>query len=71
MKPNENIRLLAINGIEPSVQNIRNSSYPFTVDVYAVTAGSVNENTEKLIEWILSEQGQGFIESSGYVRVGN
>jgi phosphate transport system substrate-binding protein len=68
MKPNEDIKLLAINGIEPSVENIRNGAYPFTVDVYAVTAGSSNENTPKLIQWILSEQGQGFIETCGYVR---
>ena len=68
MKPNENIKLLAINGIEPTVENIRNGSYPFTVDIYAVTADSTNENTRKLIEWILSEQGQNFIEICGYVR---
>lgn len=66
MKPNSNIKLLAINGIEPTAENIRNASYPFTVDVYAVTAGSENENTEKLIQWILSEQGQKFIETCGY-----
>jgi phosphate transport system substrate-binding protein len=68
MKLNENIKLLAINGIAPSVENIRNGSYPFTVDVYAVTAGSSNANTPKLIQWILSEQGQDFITQCGYVR---
>jgi phosphate transport system substrate-binding protein len=69
MSPNENIRLLDINGITPSVENIQNGSYPFTVDVYAVTAGSTNENTQKLIQWILSDQGQGLIEACGYVRL--
>ncbi|MDR0290252.1 MAG: substrate-binding domain-containing protein [Treponema sp.] len=69
MKPNTQIKLLAVNGIAPSVENIQNGSYPFTVNVYAVTAGSTNENTQKLIQWILSEQGQGFIEKCGYVRV--
>ena len=68
MKPNDNIKLLAVGGIEPTVENIRNGTYPFTIDVYAVTAGSTNGNTEKLIQWILSEQGQGFIEQCGYVR---
>jgi phosphate transport system substrate-binding protein len=68
MKPNANIKLLAINGIEPSFENVRNGSYPFTVDVYAVTAGSSNENSPKLIRWILSEQGQNFITQCGYVR---
>jgi len=68
MNPNDNIKLLAINGVEPTVENIRNGTYPFTVDVYAVTAGSSNENVEKLMQWILSEQGQNFIEICGYVR---
>ncbi|MDR0221898.1 MAG: substrate-binding domain-containing protein [Lachnospiraceae bacterium] len=68
MKPNENIKLLAINGIEPTIETIRTGTYPFTVEVYAVTAGSTNENTEKLLKWVLSEQGQNFIEICGYVR---
>jgi phosphate transport system substrate-binding protein len=68
MNPNSNIKLLSIDGIPPTVDNIRTREYPFTVDVYAVTAGSANVNTEKLIQWIISEQGQGFIEKCGYVR---
>ena len=68
MSPNDNIKLLAVNGIEPTPENIRSGVYPFTVDVYAVTAGSGNANTEKLINWILSEQGQKLIELCGYVR---
>ena len=68
MKPNDSIKLLAINEIEPSTDNIRNGIYPFTIDVYAVTAGSANENTQTLIQWILSEQGQRLIEICGYVQ---
>ena len=68
MKPNDNIKLLAIDEVSPTIENIRNGTYPFTVDVYAVTTNSTNENTEKLIQWILSEQGQNFIEDSGYVK---
>lgn len=69
MKSNSNIKLLAIDGIEPTVENIRNGTYPFTVDVYAVTSGSTNKNTQLLIDWILSAQGQAFIEKIGYVGV--
>jgi phosphate transport system substrate-binding protein len=68
MKPNPDIKLIAIDGIEPSPENIRNGSYPFTVDVYAVTAGTKNENVPRLINWILSAQGQDLIEQCGYVR---
>jgi phosphate transport system substrate-binding protein len=68
MKPNNDIKILKINGIAPSTPNIREKKYPFTVDVYAVTAGSKNPNTNRLIQWILTEQGQQFIETCGYIR---
>ena len=69
MAPSDNIKLLGINGIDPSIENIRNGTYPFTIDVYAVTVGQISENTEKLLDWILSDQGQRFIETCGYVRI--
>ncbi len=68
MKSNDKIKLIAIDGIEPTIENIQNGTYPFTIEVYAVTAGSTNENTQILIDWITSEQGQGFIEKCGYVK---
>ncbi|MCL1858073.1 MAG: substrate-binding domain-containing protein [Oscillospiraceae bacterium] len=71
MRSNDNIKLLAIDGTEPTVENIRNGAYAFTVDVYAVTAGPQSKNTAMLINWILSEQGQNFIETCGYVRRGD
>ena len=69
MRPHEDIRLLAIDGIEPTPENIQNGMYPFTINVYAVTAGTQNENAHRLIEWILSEQGQAFIELCGIVPI--
>jgi len=68
MKPNENIRLLSIDDMAPTIENIRTGDYPFTVDVYAVTAGPISDNAKQLIDWILSEHGQAFIELCGYVR---
>lgn len=68
MMPNDNIKLLSINGIKPTIENIRNGTYPFTIDTYAVTAGTANENVTRLIDWIISEQGQNFIEECGYVQ---
>ncbi len=67
MYSSNNIKILAINGIMPTVENIKNGSYPFIIDVYAVTAGTKNENSQKIIDWILSKQGQRFIEECGYV----
>ena len=66
MYPNPNAKLLKIDGVEPSVENIKNGSYPFTVNFYAVTNGQPQGNTKKLIDWILSPQGQKLIEKCGY-----
>ena len=39
--------------------------------VYAVTcAGNDNPNVKKLLDWILSEEGQYIIEETGYVGLG-
>jgi len=67
---NPDIKMIAINGIAPTVENIRTGSYPFIAPVYAVTyEGNPNENVHKLIEWILSDEGQYIIEESGYVGI--
>jgi phosphate transport system substrate-binding protein len=62
-------KLLAIDGIAPSDENIRNGTYPFTVNVYAVTAGTSNQHVQDLIDWMLSPQGQELVEKTGYVGV--
>jgi len=69
MHPNDDINILAINGVEPTIYNIQSGAYPFIINVYAVTAGSTNENVDILIEWILSDQGQMFIELCGIVPI--
>ncbi|MFS0558681.1 PstS family phosphate ABC transporter substrate-binding protein [Brevibacillus sp. 179-C9.3 HS] len=69
MVRNGNIRLLAIDGVTPNKETIKNRAYPFAAEFYAVTAGTDNPNTAKLIEWILSPQGQQLVEKTGYIPV--
>lgn len=69
MKTDRQVKLLKINGVEPTVENIRNGSYPFVIHSYAVTAGSENPNVERLIDWMTSPQGQELVEKTGYVGV--
>lgn len=66
MYTNPDTKLLSINGIEPSIENIQNGSYPFVANFYAVTNGEPEGNTKLLIDWILSPQGQEIIEKTGY-----
>ena len=66
MVKNNQIKLLKINGIEPSLENIENGTYPIAGNFYAVTRSNPSENTLKLLEWIQSEEGQKLIEKTGY-----
>lgn len=69
MVKNKEIKLLPIDGIVPSTENIRNGTYPIASEFYAVTAGTDNPNVQKLLDWILSPQGQALVEKAGYVSV--
>jgi phosphate transport system substrate-binding protein len=61
------IKFLAIEGVAPTKENIRNKSYPFTVDVFIATADTKNPHVQELIDWTLSPEGQALIEKIGYV----
>ncbi|WP_252504667.1 PstS family phosphate ABC transporter substrate-binding protein [Sporosarcina sp. Marseille-Q4943] len=69
MVKNNKIRLLAVNGVEPTVDTIRSGEYPITNEFYAITAGSDNPHVEAFIEWILSDEGQEIIKKTGYVPI--
>ena len=75
MVRNGDIRLLALDGVEPTKETIRDSTYPISSYFYAVTAAPVgkpapeerNETMAAFLNWILSPQGQTLVEETGYV----
>lgn len=69
MMENKDVKILKIDGIYPSTENIENGTYPLTSYFYAVTAGSKNPNIEKVIDWMLSEEGQEIIKKAGYTPI--
>ena len=77
MVENEQIRLLALNGVLPTKETIRSGEYPISSNFYAVTASPMgqpapeetNAELRAFLDWILSEQGQEIIEKTGYVGV--
>lgn len=75
MDGSDGIKLLAMNGVEPTRETIRDGSYPITSTFYAVTAAPIGQPAPEegdrglraLLDWILSPQGQQIIEEAGYV----
>ena len=63
------IKTLAVNGIAPNKNSIKNKTYPFVANVYVSIRSDTNTNsmTYKLYEWLQSESGKNAIAESGYV----
>lgn len=69
---NPDIKMISIDGAAPTSENIRNGSYPILTPIYAVTyKENQNGNIDKLLEWILSDEGQYIINETGYVGIKN
>ena len=67
---NDGVKMLSLNGVYPSADNIRNRTYPIIAEFYAIyRSDNDNPNIPILIDWILSDEGQNLIERCGYVRI--
>lgn len=70
MVGNEGVKMISVDGVYPSSENIKNRSYPIITEFYAIyRSDNENENIPLLIDWLLSEEGQELIEKTGYVRI--
>jgi len=63
------IKLLGVNGIEPSAETIASGQYPYLNSFYAVIrqdepAGSA---THKLFDWLTGAEGKKAVQDAGYV----
>lgn len=67
---NDTVKMISLNGIYPSAENIQNRTYPIVTQFYAIyRKDNDNPNIPILIEWLLSDEGQRLIEETGYVRI--
>lgn len=67
---NSKVKAISVNGVEPTKENIRNKTYPISVEFYAVyRKDNKNPNIQKVIDFLLSEEGQKIIDETGYVKI--
>ena len=64
----ENLKFLAVDGVEPSIDNLSDNSYPLMVYTYSYYNRG-NTRGETLTEWLLTAEGQSVIASAGYVGI--
>ena len=61
------VKLLAIDGVEPTVEHIADGSYPLTGAFKAWTRkGEANPLVADLVDWMRGPQGQLLVERAGY-----
>ncbi len=66
----EEIKTIAINGVEPTNENLRAGKYPFTTQYFGIIrAGDETQPGGLFLDWILTEEGQRCVRQAGYVPV--
>lgn len=66
----EDIKILSVNGVKPTDENIRSEKYPFTTNYYGVIRhGDENKTGGKFLDWMLSDEGQQCIAQAGYITI--
>lgn len=64
------VKMLSVDGVYPSLENIENGSYPLVTNVCLITRkDDPNPYVQKMIDYILSEQGQYIVRETGYAGV--
>ncbi len=53
-------------GVEPTLENVQNNSYPISRFLYWYLAGEPKGEIKKLADWIVSAEGQAVVKDVGY-----
>lgn len=66
----DSLRALEVDGVQATAQNVKNETYPIARPFLLVTKGAPSESAQRLIDLILSGDGQTVVEEMGYISVG-
>lgn len=69
LKKDNNVKQLNVDGITPTVENVKNNKYPITRPFLFLTNSTPSNETQQFIDWTLSEEGQKIIADEGLIPV--
>ena len=67
MNSHANLKFLAVDGTAPDNDTIRSGEYTLANPFYCGVSGNSSENALLLRDWLISDEGQAFVEECGYV----
>lgn len=66
---NDSVKALNIDGVAPTVENIKAGTYKVARPFNIATNGDVSAVTQDFIDYIMSADGQAVVEATGYIAV--
>lgn len=66
---NDTVKALKIDGVEPTVENIKSDTYKVYRPFNIATKGEVSEAAQDFIDYIMSAEGQQIVSEEGYITV--
>ena len=63
------IKPLTVDGVEPSIENVKSGSYSISRKLYLITKGEPSTLEQALIDFALSPEGQVVVIEGGYISV--
>jgi len=62
-------RVVSLDGIAPTVENIKNGTYPIARKLYFVTLGEPTVGARAYIDYVLSQEGQQIAAENGFIPI--
>jgi len=62
-------KVISLNGIQPTIENIKSGAYPLARKLYFVTLGEPSPGARAFIDYILSPEGQKIAEENGFIPI--
>lgn len=65
----DTVKPVEIDGIDANVKNVKNKTYPISRSVYWYTDEKIEGTTKKLVDFMMSKEGQKIVEKEGFVPI--
>ena len=71
MYKRDTIKMIGVNGVKPTLETIKNGTYPIYTNGYIVTLKGISEESpaKKWVNSVISNRGSKIIENAGYVPI--
>lgn len=66
----DGLKVLTVNGVGPTFENISDKSYPISRTFSLVSQGQPTDQTKAFIDFVLSKDGQQIVSDAGFLPVG-